>query len=136
MTHYIGMKDLMIMKFAAEEDCPEEVAAAAFEGDLEALSDLLNTHYPDYLASLLERGGLDTQREYFPLFGNRISAFTGQQWEGTYWVGNLRSDLGFTTEHQVYKDMATEQRYDGAFDELNQQHLNSVTATGEMGEGV
>lgn len=131
MTHYVGMKDLMMLKFAGEEDCPEEISSVAFEGDLEALAALLTATYPEYLSSLLVRGGLDVDKDYYSLFNNRVSAFTGKAWEGTYWVGDLRNDLGFTTEHQTYKDLATERRYEGAFEELNQQHLTGVTNSSE-----
>lgn len=118
MSHYVGLKDLMLLEFHLEDECPQEIIDIATQGDFKGVAALLDSKYEDFRDTLLNEAGLDTNGYFYSLEGKRRSNFTGNIQQDIWWVGDLRKDLGFTTEHQVYKDLTTQKKYEGVAEEI------------------
>lgn len=120
MSHYVSLKDMMLLDFSNESDCPEELLSTLATGDFEGAAELLNFKYQDFLEKLLHHTFIDTEQYYFCDNSTRRSNFNKEEiWTGPHWVGTLRKDLdGFSTEHSVFQELATQEKYEGFAEEV------------------
>lgn len=135
MTHYVSLKDILDLETSEIVPWPEDLSSAIEAENWSEAATLLDSKYTEFRNVLLELTGLDTKEYFYSTdvihnpnkrreeyhIGTRRSVFSGEVWSGPHWIGQLRSDLGFTTEHEILRQFYTEEKYKGIEEEILQE---------------